>query len=343
MRQGQNPAKMGLKTNPPKPLGICLLSYIPMMEGYYQDSLQVLKAQIVSIHATTSDFDLYVFDNGSCLEVTQELTDLFNKGFIHYLVLSHYNLGKTGALNWMLSSMPNEWICYSDGDILFRKGWFEKSKELFDTFPKVGLVSAQPVVYDVLNQSGRAIKDISSDPNFRIELQPIPQEIIDETTVCLALTKELVEGLKKKQIPILYNSTQTVKAVVGAAHDQFLTRNEIARQIVPLSAKLALSNIEDKKFNVKVDDLGFLQLSLPQSLKFHIGNKLDQNVKDEIEQLDVDHNLQNQIQIKERTNFGELSSSKKSGIRMLEFLSHIPGSDKFFRRIYNLLFEYYAK
>lgn len=342
MRQGQNPAKMGLMTNPPKPLGICLLSYIPMMEGYYQDSLQVLKAQIVSIHATTTDFDLCVFDNGSCLEVAQELIDLFKKGFIHYLILSHFNLGKTGALNWILSSMPNEWICYSDGDILFRKGWFEKSKELFEAFPKVGLVCAQPVVYDVLNQAGNAIKEIADHPNYHMEYQQIPQEIIDDNTVGLALTKELVEGLQKKKIPFLSNADCSVTAVVGAGHDQFLTRKEIARQIVPLSAKLALSNVEDKKFNVKVDDLGYLQLSLTQTLKFHIGNKLDENVKAEIDKLDIEKNLQEQVQIRERTNFGDLSSSKKKGIRMLDFLSHIPGSDKLFRRLYNLLFEHYA-
>ena len=144
MRQGQNPAKMGLPAYQPKRLGLALLSYIPSQTGYFAQSLDVLRYQIASIHHTTKEFDLLVFDNGSCPEVQEELHTLQQKGLIHFLMLSRFNVGKTGALNWILAALPNEFIGFSDGDVLFRPGWLEKSLEILQAFPNAGLVSVQP-------------------------------------------------------------------------------------------------------------------------------------------------------------------------------------------------------
>ena len=87
MRQGQNPAKMGLAAYQPKRLGMALLSYIPSQTGYFAQSLEVLRYQIASIHHTTKEFDLLVFDNGSCPEVQEELRRLQSEGLIHFLIL----------------------------------------------------------------------------------------------------------------------------------------------------------------------------------------------------------------------------------------------------------------
>jgi len=67
MRLGQNPSKDKLPAYQPARLGIALLSYIPSMAGYFEHSLEIIRYQIASIrHSTGMDFDLLVFDNGSC-------------------------------------------------------------------------------------------------------------------------------------------------------------------------------------------------------------------------------------------------------------------------------------
>lgn len=343
MRQGQNPAKMGLRAVQPKSLGICLLSYIPMVEGYYKESLDVLKVQISSLYASTTDFDLIIFDNGSCNEVTNELYELYRQGTTHCLILSRSNIGKTGALNWMLSSLPNEWICYADGDIYFRKGWFESSKEIFDSFPNVGLVNAHPIYFDVLNGLGKAVNKVPKGQHFLLEDKIVPAEVIWEYFTGLGVANEDERSEVSKRIPVIINQITSKTAIIGAAHDQFLTRKEIARQIVPISSQYALSRDEDKEFNQKVDNLGFLQLSLEQPLQFHIGNKLDEKVSLEIQAMNLDNAKVNKNKIQARINASDTNKGKMMGMGVLRSLSRSKFFNRLFRRLYNFLFEYYAQ
>ncbi len=156
-RIGQNPAKLGMQAYQPKKLGLATITYIPSLEGYFRDSLAILKLMLESLHKNTSEaFDLLVFDNGSCYEIQEELLQLQHQGDIQWLHLSSVNLGKTGAQNWIFSAMPNEWIGYTDSDVLFRKGWLESSRDIIDHFPEAGMVGAQPCYFDVLKGKGKA-------------------------------------------------------------------------------------------------------------------------------------------------------------------------------------------
>jgi hypothetical protein len=76
MRTGQNPAKKGLPAYRPRRVGVALLSWIPSQDGYFSESLEILKYQIASIHHSIKDFGLAVFDNGSCRTVQEELEKL---------------------------------------------------------------------------------------------------------------------------------------------------------------------------------------------------------------------------------------------------------------------------
>ena len=105
MRTGQNPSKSGIPAYQPRQLGIALLVYIPFMEGYFKNSLEILEFQIASLYSNTGEeFDLLVFDNGSCAKVVNSLGELRDEGVIEWLVLSNNNLGKVGAWNWMFGS-----------------------------------------------------------------------------------------------------------------------------------------------------------------------------------------------------------------------------------------------
>lgn len=133
MRIGKNPAKAGLPAYQPQKLGVALIVYIPFTEGYFANSLEILKYQIASLRAATPlPYDLLVFDNGSCPEVVADLQQMQANEEIDWLVLSAHNLGKAGAWNWIFAAMPNELICYADSDVLFRPGWLEASLEILE-------------------------------------------------------------------------------------------------------------------------------------------------------------------------------------------------------------------
>ncbi len=155
MRKGQNPVKrMGLLASQPSQLGVLLLVYIPIQSGYFKNALDIFKYQLASLHKNTLQaFNLLVWDNGSCQAVQDTLQKLQTEGWIDWLTLSRHNIGKTGAMNWGFRAMPNEIICYSDSDAYFRPGWYEHSLKILKTFPRTGMVTAQPCFYDSLAEN----------------------------------------------------------------------------------------------------------------------------------------------------------------------------------------------
>jgi hypothetical protein len=343
MRQGQNPAKMGLKAYQPKRLGVALLSYIPNQEGFFTNSLEVLKYQIASLHAASSDFDLLVFDNGSCPEVKEELLQLHTRGLIHFLHLSQFNIGKVGAINWLLSAMPNEWICYSDGDMFFRPGWFENSLAIFEAFPSAGLVFAQPTLFDTLRGTGQAQHQLDANARYHVFQAVIPAESVQEYARGFDISMDLEKQLVETPVSMVEETHSGVRAVVGGGHNQFLVRREVARRIVPLPTKLALSPVEDSAFNRRVDELGFLQLSTCEPYTFHVGNRLDDWTRAEIGRLGLEKFFKTPGKMRDRSLPASSSRAKQRTFSLLERISHLPFLDRLLRRAYNLLFEFYAK
>src|SRR5512146_3187573 len=135
MRIGQNPAKSVKEVAVPKRVTVAVLNYIPFLSGFYAQALDVLKLCLGSIWENTTDvdYDLMVFDNGSCDEVLDFLQEVKSQGRIQYLVLSEKNLGKGGAWNIILAGAPGEIVAYADSDVLFYPDWLTRSIQVLET------------------------------------------------------------------------------------------------------------------------------------------------------------------------------------------------------------------
>ena len=343
MRQGQNPAKMGLPAYQPKKLGLALLSYIPSQDGYFAHSLEILRYQIASIHHSTRDFDLLVFDNGSCPEVQEALRRLQQDGFIHFLILARFNLGKTGALNWILAALPNEFVGFSDGDVLFRPGWWEKSLEILQAFPSAGLVSAQPCLFDILKGEGQAQHGLENDPACRTYTGLLDPVVVEEYGRGIGLEPANIEALKQKPVQIVEDNRSGVRAVVGPSHMQFILPNAAARRILPLPSAYALFRQETREINVSIDRAGLYQLTTLDAYVYHMGNQLDESISDEIRRMDLDAVLQSGPVTVSTPAQLQVRSSKKGAIQVLNRLARISIFKKTLRRLYNFLFEFYAQ
>lgn len=333
MRTGANPAKAGLPAYQPRRLGIATIVYIPSQEGYFQDSLEILKYMLSSLRQATSQaFDLLVFDNGSCAEVVAALLSLYEQGQIDWLVLSRHNLGKAGAWNWIFAAMPNELICYADSDVLFRPGWLEASLRVLEAFPQAGMVSAQPNFYDVMKGEGKAHLDLQKDEGYAFGDYWPAREIVDEFCLGIGATEEIAGPFYRNPLPSVTNRGSGVAAVIGASHMQFTIPRQVARRVIPLPATKGLRRAETMSLDYKIDELGCLHLSTLQACVFHMGNTLSERLLQEVEKVTgapVDRPAAVNPPDRRRSGWQRLA---------VALVQH-PRLNRHFLRLYNFLFQ----
>lgn len=333
MRMGKNPSKTGVPAYIPKQLGIALLVYIPVMEGYFKHSLDILKFQIASLYQNTKqEFNILVFDNGSCSQVIEVLNDFYDDRIIDWLVLSRHNLGKVGAWNWIFGSMPNDLICYADSDVLFRQGWLETSLKIIQAFPKIGMVSAQPTFHDVLDGNGKAHLSLQGDKNFRIgEYRPRP-EIVEEYCLGIGADDDLSARFFNMDLPYITELRSNTNAVIGATHMQFIIPAEVASQLTPLPVSKGLHRAETTALDRKIDELGYLHLSSQENYVMHMGNMINEKLLSEVQELDGSFYIQ--------ADSEKLVLSKRSVLfRLVLRLLRRPSINHFFLRIYDFLYR----
>ena len=288
MRKGQNPAKLGTLAYQPRNLGVAVLTHAPSQEGYFAESWQVFCHQLASLRAHTPEpFDFLVFDNGSCREIQEQLQGLQGKGWIQWLFLSRENMGKTGALNAILGAMPNEWICYADSDVLFRPGWLEASRAIAASFPKAGLVTAQPCFFDILRGEGKAHLALEGNPVYEFgEIGPAQATVED---YCRGIGASPEESVKYKSMRLrtITDTKAKVRAVLGASHMQFLAKRDVLRSVLPLPAARVLDPAEDREMDLRIDQQGYLHLSTVEAHVFHMGNAVDERLLEELARLEI--------------------------------------------------------
>jgi hypothetical protein len=333
VRTGKNPAKNGLPAYTPHPLGVALITYIPFTEGYFEHSLEIFGYQLESLRASTDQpFDLLVFDNGSCPQVVSRLKDLYDQKQIDWLVLSGHNMGKAGAWNWIFASMPNELICYADSDVLFRSGWLPATLEVLKAFPQAGMVGAQPNFYDVMQGSGTAHLALLEDSQYQPGEYLPDKATIDEYCLGIGASDELAAPFYKNPLPILTRRDSGARAVMGASHMQFTIPRQVARLVVPLPATKGLLRAETMSLDHKIDELGYLHLSTTQSYVFHMGNTITEHLLEELKA--VTGSSPGRAQAQKPTTI------KASWLqRWMTSLAKRPRFQRFFLRVYNLLFR----
>ena len=318
MRVGQNPAKSIKQVVQPKKVTVAIITYIPHMKGYYSESLRVLKACLSSLWGNTGvPFDLFVFDNDSCIEVKEFLLDAKEKGLIQYLLLSDKNIGKGGAWNILFQGAQGDVIAYADSDVIFSPGWLEHSIEILNTYPNVGMVTGRPLrspeeYYSKTLEWAQSQDDICvENGNF------IQWEIFREHVLSLGITEARAREWFESKLEwrVTY---QGVSALIGAAHFQFVTKKNIIQEFLPFNMDRPMGQV--RTLDEMINQAGYLRLTTCEPYVRHIGNKIDGT---------KDYELRR-----------ELSGKKKTGIRLLE----IPIIKKTMLGIYDFIFKlYYEK
>jgi hypothetical protein len=272
MRVGQNPAKYVKDVAKPARVTAAVLNYIPFLSGFYSDTLDVLKVCLKSLReGAQSPFDLMVFDNGSCPEVKQFLLEEQEQGRIQYLLLSEKNLGKGGAWNMILSGAPGEIIAYTDSDALFYPGWLEKSLELLETFPNVGMVTARPFRTNPAFITSTIAWGQGAE-TARVEKGDfIPFEVFREFDLSLGQSEEEIRQHYETSSDhrLTYKG---VSAIAGASHWQFTARKDVLARFLPFDMSRPMGQV--KQLDQRMNEAGFLRLMPTEPFAMNMSNTL---------------------------------------------------------------------
>lgn len=272
MRVGQNPAKYVKDVAKPARVTAAVLNYIPFQSGFYSETLDVLKICLQSLRdGAKIPFDLMVFDNGSCPEVKEFLLNEQAEGRIQYLILSEKNLGKGGAWNMILSGAPGEIIAYTDSDALFYEGWLEKSLELLETFPNVGMVTARPF---------RTNPDfITSTVAWGEKTETVKYESGDFIPFEVFREFDLSLGQSEEEIKQHYETSTDhrltymgVSAIAGASHWQFVAKKEVLAKFLPFDMDRPMGQV--KQLDQRMNEAGYLRLMPTEPYAMNMSNTL---------------------------------------------------------------------
>ncbi len=273
VRKGQNPAKFVQQVAQPQRITVAVLNYIPFLSGFYAQTLEVLKTCLGSIWANTDlPYDLIVFDNGSCQEAIDFLTEAQDEGRIQYLILAGKNMGKGGAWNIMLNAAPGEIIAYTDNDAYFYPTWLSKSVQILETFPRVGMVTSRPFRTPPEYYS-HTIEWANGTPEASLARgQLIPWEAFKAFDMSL--------GTPEQEVRQRYENTEDVRityrgltAQAGGSHWQFVAYKAVIQQFLPFTMDRPMGQV--RQLDQRMNEAGYLRLMPVEFLAQNMSNRLD--------------------------------------------------------------------
>jgi len=240
------------------------------LSGYFAQSLDVLKTVVESLHATRETahpYDVMLFDNHSCAEVREYLKQASDEGKIQYLVLSDTNIGKIGAWNTMFGAAPGTYVAFADGDVAFRPGWLSASLALFNTYPKVGMVTARPLRTPMEYSTATldwARKDGALEEGCFLDWETFHEHV-------RSLGQEETQARKDYETGTDYRTSHAgLTAFIGAAHFQFMARREVLQKIIPLPSLQPMRG--ERALDIAINQMGLLRLTTEKPLVVHLGN-----------------------------------------------------------------------
>lgn len=274
-RVGQNPLKQLERRFEAREVSVCTLVYIPRLDGYWEQSLEVLKLCLGSLRAhTATPFDLVVLDNGSCAEVREYLLGLHAEGVISLLLLAAENLGKTGAWNVLFPACPGRYLAFMDSDVYFSPGWLERSLEVLRAFENVGMVTGRPSRTASVHREAHlsaTLRYAETGAGVTVERGDlVPRSVLDEHARSLGTHGD--PAFQEKDYQDVRLTRAGVSAYAYAGHFQFVVPKEVALAVLPLEGRQALAG--EREWDVRVNRLDKLRLSLTEPLVRHIGNTM---------------------------------------------------------------------
>lgn len=271
MRVGYNPNKDKTIKKQKECHQLIVPVYIPNNEGYFKDSLKVLKLCVNSILKTSTNLFITIVNNGSSNEVVNYLNQLINSKKIHEVIHTS-NIGKVNAVKKGLVGHNFDLVTISDADVLFLDNWQEETYKVFNDFNKAGIVGLVPQFKMFDNNCSNILFDNFFSKQLKFENVHQPEAMRrfyeslgwEDNYRKIYLQKHLV--LKSKKIT----------AIVGSGHVVATYKRFLFNDILPISNNLAMGgNSEIRNFDEPVLKYDLYRLTTLNNLAYHLGNCIE--------------------------------------------------------------------
>ena len=278
-RTGMNPARGRLSDYRPSRVTLAMLTYFPNPSGYFRDRFDVIRLSLESLIAHTPGTDVLVFDNGSCPQMVNLLSEKHARGQITYLLLSRRNIGKIGALKIMFQAAPGEIIAYSDDDIFFMPGWLDACLKIFDAYPRVGVVSGYYARMQMKYGIDSTLK-FMDQPGVKCQEGRFWPDEYERHLVDNYGGNYEKYARQTREINDLRLTYKNVEAMISAQHMQFITPRKVILEALPANWSGRLMG-QMKELDMAVDQLGYLRLSTPEPVTRFLGNAVGPEMEQE--------------------------------------------------------------
>ncbi|WP_411895312.1 glycosyltransferase [Winogradskyella sp. A2] len=274
MRVGMNPQKQSKKIELEFQHRVIIVVFIPSLDGYYKNVLEVFKLCLDSAIATTnSNCAITVVNNASCNEVSEFLETKLEDDSINSVIYHTKNIGKIDALIGAARSSREPIITLVDVDILFKYGWQNEVEKIFTIIKNVGSVSPIPCRnFKNYETSSTLSKVLTKKVKFQYEA--IPENHKAHNEYLKSFHWEL-ETDKNAKWPVIESGG--VKAIAGSGHQILSMRRELFFSTVPVEPSLILvgNNSEFLYCDQPINYSGGMRLSTYNNYAYHMGNNVE--------------------------------------------------------------------
>ncbi|PHR74597.1 MAG: hypothetical protein COA67_00550 [Lutibacter sp.] len=271
MRKKYNPSKdLQESTANSYNYRIVMPLHIPNFEGYFKDAFTIFKMSLQSLYKTIHQKTaITIVNNGSCDAVVDFLNDEFKKGTIHEVIHTE-PIGKLNSLLKVLRNIEEEYVTVSDADVLFLNGWQDSTTQVFNVFPKAGVVGIIPQFKLYTTFSYNLLFD-----NFFSKKLQFTKVINPEALIKFYKSIGWDDTYNKDYLKtnLTLESDTKVKAIVGSGHVVATYKNEVFEQLPIENSTYQLGgNSERLYLDEPVLKTGGWRLTTNNNYAYHLGN-----------------------------------------------------------------------
>ena len=268
MRIGNNPNRDTKIDQSSSTHRIIIPVYIPNLSDYYKESFQVFKICIASLLTTKSiTSSVTIVNNGCCTEVFDYINDLFQNNKINEIIHTE-NVGKVNSILKAIRTSSEPYITITDADILFKEHWLDKTIDVFNQYPKAGVVGIIPQfkMYEYLGYNVIADNLFNSKLKFTKVKDP---EGLKHFYKSIGWKDDYNKNYLRYNLSITDNN---ITAIIGSGHCVATYKRILFDNNIEFS-KFALGGRSENMYLdepcVKKD---FWRLTTEENLAFHMGN-----------------------------------------------------------------------
>jgi hypothetical protein len=256
--------------------------YIPHQNDYFKDSFQILQLCLESLFKTSHSKTYFsIVNNGSCLEIINYLNQLKLDNKIHEVVHTTA-IGKLNAILKGLTGHQFPLITITDADVLFLNHWQKATYEVFEAFPKAGVVSPVPNPKNLRYYTANIIGKTFFSKN--VAFTPVVAKAGMEAFAKSIGNESLYKAIHlEKQLTI---TKENITALIGAGHFVATYKGVSFDLLKQRFSKYSLGgDSEQFLLDQPATDLGFWRLSTQNNYAYHLGNVMENWMQNELESI----------------------------------------------------------